>query len=77
MKFTEDSPEYKLLLEWWMWLANHYQPEDTDEWWADAIQSISAIASKYKGTHLEEMATELTLVALNQIERNFRSSCRK
>lgn len=41
----------------------------TDEEWKNYIADIWAVADKYKGTNLEDLAGELTMAFSNDIER--------
>lgn len=66
---TKDSDEFALMNEWWQWLKAHYEPQDTDEWWDEVIESGATIWWKRKNTPLELFAAELVDIGMNQIRR--------
>ena len=51
-RFDKNSEEFKFFGEFWKWTQKHYIPEDSDEWWEEALASSAVICNKYKDRKL-------------------------
>ena len=56
VKFNKDSPEFKLLNEFWAFLQKFYIPEDTDEYWQAFIVEYDEFIRRHPG---DELARQL------------------
>ena len=72
MTIKERHEEVKFMMKALMkFYVEHFPPgrELTDEEWQSYIDKTWEIADRYKGTNLEDLASELTMALSNDIER--------
>lgn len=69
VKFNKDSPEFKLLNEFWVFLQKFYIPEDTDEYWQSFIAEYDEFIRRHPG---DELARQLLKAFQIYLERQLK-----
>lgn len=68
-KFTQNSKERQMFLDYWNLCQKHWEPEDTDEYWKAVIADVYDFVEKH-GT--VEMASHLGVALVNTLEEKLR-----
>ncbi|MCR5755527.1 MAG: hypothetical protein K6G30_12050 [Acetatifactor sp.] len=64
-KFVKGSEEWQLFMDYWALCQKYWTPEDTDEWWDEALSEINQFAKKY-GNGM--FARRLALALVDELE---------
>lgn len=50
VKFTKGSEEWMVFNEYFKLCQKYWEPEDSDEWWEEALHEIDVFSKKYGST---------------------------
>lgn len=64
-RFDKGSEEWLLFMEYWQLCQKYWEPEETDEWWDEALHQIDLFSKKYGST---VFARGLCMALVNELE---------
>ena len=50
VKFAKGSEEWQMFIDFWTLCQKYWIPEESDEWWENALHEIDVFAKKYGST---------------------------
>ena len=50
VKFSKGSEEWQMFMDYWALCQKYWEPEETDEWWEEALGKIDELSKKYGST---------------------------
>lgn len=50
VKFAKGSEEWQMFMDYWALCQKYWEPEETDEWWEEALGKIDELSKKYGST---------------------------
>ena len=50
VKFVKGSEEWQMFMDYWALCQKYWIPEESDEWWENALHEIDVFAKKYGAT---------------------------
>ena len=50
VKFIKGSEEWQMFMDYWALCQKYWEPEETDEWWEEALGKIDELSKKYGST---------------------------
>ena len=50
VKFVKASVEWQMFMDYWALCQKYWEPEETDEWWEEALGKIDELSKKYGST---------------------------
>lgn len=73
-RFDKGSEEWLLFMEYWQLCQKYWEPEETDEWWDEALHQIDLFSKKYGST---VFARGLCMALVNELEVKHVSPAKK
>ena len=49
-KFSKGSEEWQMFMDYWALCQKYWEPEESDEWWEEALGKIDELSKKYGST---------------------------
>ena len=50
VKFSKGSEEWQMFMDYWALCQKYWEPEESDEWWEEALEKIDELSKKYGST---------------------------
>ncbi len=50
VKFSKGSEEWQMFMDYWSLCQKYWKPEQSDEWWDEAMKEINSFSKKYGST---------------------------
>lgn len=50
VKFSKGSEEWQMFMDYWSLCQKYWKPEQSDEWWDEAMKEIDSFSKKYGST---------------------------
>ena len=69
VKFVKGSEEYEMFMDYWKFVQKHYEVEDSDDYWTDALADITKFDKKYSDY---PFAHKLALAYIDELEERRR-----
>ena len=70
VKFTKGSEEWQMFMDYWALCQKYWEPEETDEWWEEALHEIDVFAKKHE---LSVFVRGLCMALVNELELKAKS----
>lgn len=67
-KFEKDSPEWNMFSDYWQLCQKHWEVEDSDEYFSQALEDAREFRKKYEITN-PIFSMEITLAFMNYINK--------
>ncbi len=64
VKFAKGSEEWQMFMDYWGLCQKHWNPEDNDAYWEDAVKDTDNFYKKYNS----QFARKLALVLIDELE---------
>lgn len=74
-KFAKGSEEWQMFMDYWELCKKYWEPEESDEWWDEALKEVDKLAKKYGST---VFIRGLCMALVNELEVkhvSFKKSC--
>lgn len=63
--FVKGSEKWQMFMDYWALCQKYWEPEETDEWWDEALREIDNLAKKYDST---VFVRGLCMALINKLE---------
>ena len=70
VKFTKGSEEWQMFMDFWALCQKYWKPEDSDEWWEEALHEIDSFSKKYGST---VFVRGICMALVNELESKAKS----
>lgn len=70
VKFTKGSEEWQMFMDYWALCQKYWKPEESDEWWEEALHDIDAFSKKYGST---VFVRGICMALVNELESKAKS----
>jgi hypothetical protein len=74
VKFAKGSEEWQMFIDFWTLCQKYWIPEESDEWWENALHEIDAFAKKYGST---VFIRGMCMTLINRLEAEYAKMDRK
>jgi len=74
VKFLKGSEEYQMFVDYWALVQRHYEIEDNDDYWENALVDIKKFDEKYSKY---SFAHKLALAYVDELEEKRRNKNEK
>lgn len=70
VKFAKGSEEWQMFMDYWALCQKYWEPEESDEWWEEALGKIDELSKKYGST---VFIRGLCMALVNELELKAKS----